>query len=190
MNHYSGSIPDTHTRPGDWLTKAPCTTNPDAMFPGSYGPDIEYAKSICRGCSAADKCLQWALETGEEHGVWGGLSEQERRALRRRPVKPISIDDYTGHPKSRATTGLTLQQVWDTNTLTEGEHLLWAGPKVINQPGTKSQITPNRLSFYLDRGHWPQGDTKRMCEVRGCVKPTHLTDRTERAEEADLAVAS
>lgn len=189
MSHYSGSVPDTYTRPSDWLTKAPCKAEPDAMFATSTA-GIVAAKDICRSCSVIESCLQWALDTGTDYGVWGGLSEQERRALRRRPVKPISIDDYTGHPKSRATIGLTLQQVWDINTLTEGEHLLWAGPKVINQPGTKNQITPNRLAFYLDRGHWPQGDTKRMCRVRGCVKPAHLTDRTERTEEADLAVAS
>jgi len=185
MSNYT----DAATRPLAWLTLAPCKADADAMFPGNNEHDVEYAKSICRSCTAIDNCLQWALDTGEAHGIWGGLTEGERLALSRQPVRPISIDDYTGTPKTRSTTGLTLQQVWDANTITEGKHLLWTGPKVINRPGTKDQITPNRLAFYLDRGHWPEGDTKRDCGVRGCVLPAHLTDRRERAEEAGLAVA-
>jgi hypothetical protein len=185
MNHYT--VPDT--RPLAWLTLAPCKADPEAMFPTSFGPDVERAKSFCRRCTAIDSCLQWALETGQEHGVWGGLTEGERLTMARRAVRPISIDDYTGTPKTRASTGLTLLEVWEANTLPDGEHLLWTGPKVVNRPDSKVQITPNRLSFYLDRKHWPEGDTKRECKVPGCVKPTHLTDRRERAEEADLAVA-
>jgi WhiB family transcriptional regulator, redox-sensing transcriptional regulator len=39
---------------------------------------------VCRQCSVADACLRWALESGQDSGVWGGLSEDERRALKRR----------------------------------------------------------------------------------------------------------
>lgn len=188
MSHYTGSVPDTADRSLDWLDIAPCKAEPDAMFPGTNKHDIEYAKSICRGCPATQRCLNWALETGEEHGVWGGLSEGERRALRRRAARTINLDEYAGTRSTRKRAA-TLREAWDAYTLADGEHLLWTGPKVINQPGTKNQVTANRVSFYLDRGHWPEGDTKRTCGVQGCVKPSHLADRTERAEEADLAVA-
>lgn len=183
---YTGAIPDTAARPKDWLATGPCKADPDAMFATSAA-GIKAAKDICRHCPAIDRCLQWALETGEEFGVWGGLSEKERQALRRRAVRPISIDDYTGTPRT-SRQGQTLQEIWDNSTLPDGEHVLWTGPKVIYRRG-EQQLTPNRLAFYLDRGHWPAGDTKRMCSVAGCVKPAHLTDRAERAEEADLAVA-
>lgn len=186
---YTGAIPDTMTRPKDWLATAPCKDDADAMFPGSNRDDIDYAKSFCRRCPAVERCLQWALETGEEHGVWGGLSEAERRTLQRRALRPISIDDYTGTPKTRSSTGLTLQQVWDMHTQPEGKHLLWTGPKVINRPQPVGQVTANRLAFYLDRGHWAQGDVKRTCNMRGCVRPAHLNDRVERDEETELAVA-
>lgn len=189
MSGYSGQTPDTHARTSDWLAFAPCKADPDLMFTTTtHG--IEEAKAVCYRCPAIERCLQWALETGEENGVWGGLSEKERRALRRQAARPISIDDYTGTPKTRSSTGLTLQEVWDRHTRPDGEHLLWTGPKVINRPGTKSQVTPNRLAFYLDRGHWPEGDTKRACDVAGCVRPAHLNDRAERAEEAGLELAS
>ena len=54
---------------------------------GLSGPailQIEEAKAVCRRCEVREQCLQWALEAGQDHGVWGGLSEDERRALKRR----------------------------------------------------------------------------------------------------------
>ncbi|MFI1530841.1 WhiB family transcriptional regulator [Streptomyces griseus] len=62
--------------------------DPDLFFPiGSNGPallQIEEAKAVCRRCPVMDKCLDWALESGQDSGVWGGLSEDERRSLKRR----------------------------------------------------------------------------------------------------------
>jgi WhiB family redox-sensing transcriptional regulator len=73
----------------NWRDRAACRTeDPDLFFPvGTTGPallQIEEAKSVCRGCPVRDDCLEWALETGQDIGVWGGLTELERRALRRR----------------------------------------------------------------------------------------------------------
>ena len=48
---------------------------------------IEEAKAVCRRCAVVDECLRWALETGQDAGVWGGLSEDERRALKRRNAR-------------------------------------------------------------------------------------------------------
>ena len=45
---------------------------------------VEQAKAVCRRCSVTDECLQWALESGQDAGVWGGMSEEERRAVKRR----------------------------------------------------------------------------------------------------------
>ncbi|RAE30272.1 WhiB family transcriptional regulator, partial [Burkholderia multivorans] len=47
----------------------------------------EEAKTVCRRCEVAETCLQWALESGQDAGVWGGLSEDERRALKRRAAR-------------------------------------------------------------------------------------------------------
>jgi WhiB family transcriptional regulator, redox-sensing transcriptional regulator len=73
----------------DWRHVAACRDeDPELFFPvGNTGPallQIEEAKAVCRGCPVLEKCLSWALETGQDAGVWGGLSEDERRALKRR----------------------------------------------------------------------------------------------------------
>jgi Transcription factor WhiB len=189
MSHYTGAIPAAE-RAVDWRATAPCKAEPDAMFPGTNDYEIEYAKSFCRSCTAVDRCLQWALEAGEEHGVWGGLSEAQRRRIRRSPARQISVDDYIGITPTRVPAGSrTLQQHWSDGIQPDGEHLLWVGKKVIYRP-EGGDLTPNRLAFFLDRGRWPEGDVKRMCGVGRCVRPAHLSDRVERAEEADLAVSA
>jgi WhiB family redox-sensing transcriptional regulator len=72
----------------EWLTEASCLEeDPELFFPiGSTGPaidQIERARAVCMGCSVRAECLEWALSTGQDAGVWGGLSEEERRQIRR-----------------------------------------------------------------------------------------------------------
>jgi WhiB family transcriptional regulator, redox-sensing transcriptional regulator len=72
----------------DWRHLAACrSTEPDLFFPiGTTGPaidQIEAAKRVCRGCDAQEPCLDFALATNQESGVWGGTSEEERRKLRK-----------------------------------------------------------------------------------------------------------
>jgi WhiB family redox-sensing transcriptional regulator len=60
---------------------------------GSSGPallQIEDAKAVCRTCPVADPCLKFALEAGINEGVWGGMSETERTALKRRAARARS----------------------------------------------------------------------------------------------------
>ncbi|MGA8463478.1 MAG: WhiB family transcriptional regulator [Trebonia sp.] len=71
----------------DWRLAAACRyMDPDLFFPiGTAGPSadqITRAKEVCRACPVRTPCLGWALERGVEHGVWGGMTEEERRALR------------------------------------------------------------------------------------------------------------
>ena len=76
----------------NWRDRAACLEeHPELFFPtGSTGPallQIEEAKSVCRRCNVQETCLQWSLDVWQEYGVWGGLSEDERRALRRRNAR-------------------------------------------------------------------------------------------------------
>ncbi|MEV6383096.1 WhiB family transcriptional regulator [Streptomyces sp. NPDC051773] len=76
----------------DWRFGAQCANeDPELFFPiGNTGPaliQIEEAKSVCRRCLVIETCLQWALEAGQGSGVWGGLSEDERRAMKRRAAR-------------------------------------------------------------------------------------------------------
>jgi WhiB family transcriptional regulator, redox-sensing transcriptional regulator len=72
----------------DWRTVAACrSTEPDIFFPiGSTGNAVDQiaaAKRICDSCEAVSACLDFALATNQESGVWGGTSEEERRKLRK-----------------------------------------------------------------------------------------------------------
>ena len=75
-----------------WRDRAACLgENPELFFPdGNTGParlQAERAKAVCRRCPVVEACLKWAMETGQDAGVWGGLSEDERRALKRRNAR-------------------------------------------------------------------------------------------------------
>lgn len=83
-----------HRRPAapteeNWRSYAACRReDPELFFPlGTSGPaleQIEKAKAVCYRCPAMNLCGQWALETRQESGVWGGLSEEDRFAIRGR----------------------------------------------------------------------------------------------------------
>jgi WhiB family redox-sensing transcriptional regulator len=66
-----------------WQERALCAeTDPEAFFPEKGGSTRE-AKKICTGCEVRSDCLEYALGNDERFGIWGGLSERERRRLRR-----------------------------------------------------------------------------------------------------------
>jgi len=66
-----------------WQERALCAqTDPEAFFPEKGGSTRE-AKRICQGCEVKDMCLDYALANDERFGIWGGLSERERRRLKR-----------------------------------------------------------------------------------------------------------
>jgi WhiB family redox-sensing transcriptional regulator len=71
------------TEEEQWQERALCAqTDPEAFFPEKGGSTRE-AKRICQGCEVRDACLEYALAHDERFGIWGGLSERERRRLKR-----------------------------------------------------------------------------------------------------------
>ncbi len=71
-----------------WRDQALCRdTDPDLFFPvGTTGvavAQIEHAKAVCAQCPVTSACLDYALATNQDSGIWGGLSEEERRVIRR-----------------------------------------------------------------------------------------------------------
>ena len=69
-----------------WQDKALCAqTDPEAFFPEKGGSTRE-AKRICVSCEVKQECLEYALMQDERFGIWGGLSERERRRLKRQAV--------------------------------------------------------------------------------------------------------
>ncbi len=76
----------------DWRHHALCREeDPELFFPiGTSGPaavQVEQAKVVCRRCPVVHDCLDWAMDSGQDSGVWGGTSEEERRALKRRSAR-------------------------------------------------------------------------------------------------------
>lgn len=67
---------------GGWRDEAACAqVDPDAFFP-ERGGSLHDAKAVCHRCPVRAECLDDALARDEPHGIWGGLSERERRKLR------------------------------------------------------------------------------------------------------------
>jgi WhiB family transcriptional regulator, redox-sensing transcriptional regulator len=78
----------TVTAGNDWRSLGACLAeDPELFFPlsssGPGGAQIATAKAVCAHCQVRNECLGFAMSTGQEHGVWGGTSEEERKALRR-----------------------------------------------------------------------------------------------------------
>lgn len=77
---------DSDEGPLAWQERALCAqTDPEAFFPEKGGSTRE-AKRVCATCEVRDECLEYALVKDERFGIWGGLSERERRKLKRRAV--------------------------------------------------------------------------------------------------------
>lgn len=98
VTHYSATRTTGHlldVAPNDdWRGLAACRDEtPDLFFPmGNSGPaqlQTAQAKAVCNRCPVRDACLNWALTTRQDAGVWGGMSEEERRALHRRHIRKM-----------------------------------------------------------------------------------------------------
>ena len=76
-------VPGGEPEERGWQEQANCLgVDPDLFFP-ERGASTREAKEVCRGCIVRDLCLEYALVNGEKFGIWGGLSERERRRIRR-----------------------------------------------------------------------------------------------------------
>ncbi|MEM9036962.1 MAG: WhiB family transcriptional regulator [Actinomycetota bacterium] len=72
-----------HDEMPGWWEQANCLgVDPDLFFP-ERGASTREAKEVCRGCVVREDCLEYALAKGEKFGIWGGMSERERRRIRR-----------------------------------------------------------------------------------------------------------
>ena len=89
QHQLEGGLPTTAVPP--WMLSAVCAQTDSELFFPDKGESNRAAKQICAGCPVRDECLEHAMEHGEPFGVWGGLSEHERRGLTRTRA------DYTHH---------------------------------------------------------------------------------------------
>lgn len=89
---------DSPPDPDAWKLDGLCRqTDPEAFFP-EKGQPTRPAKAVCGRCPVAAECLEYALTHDERFGVWGGLSERERRRLRQADQQPKSRAPHNPHP--------------------------------------------------------------------------------------------
>ncbi len=75
-------LPTIPTHADDWRLHKACANAPTILFFPERGGDVLPAKAICATCTVRDDCLRYALEDRDTVGIWGGTSDQERRAIR------------------------------------------------------------------------------------------------------------
>lgn len=104
--------------PPAWVALAACRdTNPDLFFPvtetGPGARQARTAKAVCAACPVAARCLTWALDTAQPHGIWGGHTPTERATLRPRPARPPKVDhpDLDAHVLALRADGLSLAAI-------------------------------------------------------------------------------
>lgn len=66
-----------------WMDRALCAEVGGDLWHPEMGESSREAKMVCRGCPVRGECLEYALDTNQDHGIWGGTSHQERRRLKR-----------------------------------------------------------------------------------------------------------
>lgn len=82
-SQHAGVVPMTAaSNDKTWRDQAACIGMPESMFFIERGQSDKPAKAVCAGCPVIERCLQFALDNGEQHGVWGGTSERQRRRMR------------------------------------------------------------------------------------------------------------
>jgi WhiB family redox-sensing transcriptional regulator len=77
---------------GDFRHRAACRdVDPELFFPSGLGPlgqaQVRRAQTVCHRCEVTEQCLDWAMETGQQDGVWGGMDPEARRVLRRQRLR-------------------------------------------------------------------------------------------------------
>lgn len=195
MNHHNGSVSATD-RTVDWRHAGACRErtpagkplhDPELWFPlgetGSALVQAAAAKAVCRRCPVMEQCLQWALETGQDFGVWGGLTEGERRAMKRRasrrPTPKQEPEDALVFTKTGSLEE-ACRELYDRYTDLRDGHLVWVAAKTQAKIQYRER-TYGQICFQAGHGRWPDGPVYRTCDEHQCVAPEHLTDKTIRA---------
>lgn len=188
MSQYTGIAPTSPL--GPWVQDALCASQEYAderdelwFAPKSDKQALRRARQICWSCPVLRACGQWALDNREPIGLWGAVTETERRAILRRRGIRLPDDKDIDEPIAPD----SLRDLWEQRTKKVGAHLKWTASTPVSFRGHTT--TPQRIGFRLDRGREPVGIVRPTCGVRGCVLPADLADQVERDELRKQAAA-
>lgn len=173
----SHAAPNTGPRAADWRDAALCRSDlydPELWFPkGTDAASVDAeqeAVRICRRCPAMAACRDWAIKTRQDHGVWGGLTAQDRADLRRHgriPKKRTPIQAFA-----------SIQDAYEALTRKDGRHVIWTGGNEVRIGSVR--MSPNQVAWRARRKTSPVGRVFPDCETDGCVR--HLNDQAMRQE--------
>lgn len=85
MTHIASKNIEQINQNDNWMDKANCKNNVDIMFPEDYAhkQTIRLAKALCSQCIVVNQCGEYALKSGEVHGIWGGMTPAERKRTKK-----------------------------------------------------------------------------------------------------------
>ena len=166
-----------------WSDNALCRgLNTEDFFPrgttGVFLLHIEEAKKVCRACPVAMACAQDALTDRIEHGVWGGLDEDQRRRLLKTAAQDRVDSKLTRliqREWARDTMGPLVEAYLKRTDQGEDGHVRWTVGTTVVRVADR-MLTPRQLAFELGHGRRPDGIVRVTCEVAHCVAPEHLAD--------------
>ena len=98
-----GAIGTNGLRP-DWQAEAACHGMGNALFFADKGDNrpVAEAKAVCASCGVVEECLQWAINTGSRHGIFGGLTPRERQGMKYgKGVRVVRCGSLGGEAKHR-----------------------------------------------------------------------------------------
>lgn len=175
--------PDNLPRGYDWRDDGLCRNpvlDPELWHPagttGHWAVQIGNAKQICFACPVLTTCRQWALDNREPHGIWGGLTEQERSSWRRRLQRAAADGTEPAKPRTPVIVYGSHEKAYRANVLPDGDHLVWVGGNEVKVDGAR--LSPNQTVWWATRGEAPVGRVFTDCDHDGCV--LHLTDQATR----------
>jgi WhiB family redox-sensing transcriptional regulator len=123
-------------KPEPWTVDALCArTGGDAHYPEDGGSTAE-AKAICAACDVRERCLQYALDNNEVHGVWGGLAPRERRHLRRHGTLRVKPEPQERELTPKHLARLALYQAGATTA------------QIADACGVRRSVIENWLRYY------------------------------------------
>ena len=185
----------------DWRDHADCRIqgiNPEGFFPsgttGGHVLQAEQAKAFCRGCPVVESCARWAIDKHIEHGVWGGLDEDQRRHIRRSSTgDQLNDAAHVGRVIRAAWQYDAVGRLVDTflsRTVQEDDgHVRWLSNRTSNYTIGGRVFTPRQLSFEIKHGRRPVGIVRTDCGESYCVAGEHLTDNLIRWAREHQAAA-
>lgn len=167
----------------DWRARADCRKagmDPELWFPrGTTGPHVlqaDEAKAFCRECPVAMTCALWAINNRTDDGIYGGLSEAQRRGIiRKGPLTNDQITSLVQAAWQRDTRDRLVDTYLARTTQGDNGHVWCCGTKTSVTVAGRV-FTLAQLAFHVGHGRAPQGIVKATCGRPYCVAAEHLAD--------------